>query len=88
MFQNHKGDWWSGYFGSDHSVPWWEQFGLIALRVEKLPGGLPAAQGTAQAGDSCLDVEDNSGEYPKQITGGSEIAKVKTVLETLPEGEK
>jgi hypothetical protein len=73
LFKDHKGYWWSGYFGDDHSAPWWEQFGLIPLRVEKLG-----------ADDIRIDVEGNPDDYQKRIMGGGQIAEVRTVLETLP----
>ncbi len=72
VFQDHKGRWWSSMFSSDDSAPWWEKFGLIALRVE-------------EGGDGFLriDVEDNPDKEQKRIMGGGEIAGVKTVPETL-----
>jgi hypothetical protein len=72
VFRDYKGYWWSGFFGSDHTAPWWEQFGLIALRVAKTDeGGLR------------IDVEDHPDDYQKRIMGGGEIAEVKTVQEML-----
>ncbi len=72
LFKDHKGYWWSGFFGSDHTAPWWEQFGLIALRVEKLPGN-----------DLRIDVEDNPDDHQKRVMGGGAAAEVRTVLDTL-----
>jgi hypothetical protein len=71
-FRDAKGYWWSSYFGSDHEGPWWEAFGLVALRVKKLPDG-----------DLLIDVEDTPDEYQKKVMGGGAVAEVKTVRETL-----
>jgi hypothetical protein len=73
VFQDHQGRWWSSMFSSDHSAPWWERFGLIALRVEEEADGFLR-----------IDVEDHPSAEQKRIMGGGQIAEVKTVQETLP----
>lgn len=72
IFQDHEGRWWSSMFSSDHSAPWWERFGLIALRIEELPHG-----------DLLIDVEDEPDDAQKRIMGGGRIIEVRTVVDTL-----
>lgn len=72
VFQDHQGRWWSSLFSSDSSGPWWERFGLIALRIEE-----------GEDGFLRLDVENDPDEDQKRIMGGGEIAEVRTVPETL-----
>ena len=71
-FKDHKGYWWSTYFGDDHCGPWWEKIGLMPLKVEK--------RGPF---DLLIDIEDHPDDYQKRVMGAGEIAEVKTVQETL-----
>ena len=72
IFKDHQGRWWASMFGTENTAPWVEKFGLVALKVEKLPDG-----------DIFIDVENNPDDYQKKIMGGGKIAEVKTVQETI-----
>jgi hypothetical protein len=71
VFRDRNGCWWSTYFGSDHTGPWWQQIGLVPLIVEK------------RGEELIIDVQGEPDEYQLRIMGGGAAATVRTVPETL-----
>lgn len=71
LFQDQEGNWWNTFFGDDHTGPWWEAIGLVAMKVR------------TEGKDVIIEVEENPTDHQKRIMGAGTIAEVKTVVETL-----